>query len=108
MPEAPLFIDAFYFTAIDFGTGETIYKRLTGTGLRYDNHFSPVTIGPDGTAYVGTVNGLMAIRDGTPSSELSGWNMLHQEHTPLLGAVLMFLSVAAVWSMEKLRSRSGR
>lgn len=105
VPRAPLFIDAFYFTAIDFGTGETIYKRLTGTGLRYDNHFSPVTIGPDGTAYVGTVNGLMAIRDGTPQSKPSGWSTFHQEHTAFLGAVLMYLSVAAVWSMEKLRSR---
>jgi outer membrane protein assembly factor BamB len=108
MPEAPLFTDAFYFTAIDFGTGETIYRRLTGTGLRYDNNFSPVTIGPDGTAYVGTVNGLLAIRDGTPQSELSGWSTFHQEHTPLLGAGLMFLSVGAVWSMERLRSRFGR
>jgi hypothetical protein len=103
-----LFSDAFYFTAIDFGTGETIYRRLTGTGMRYDNHFSPVTIGPDGTAYVGTVNGLMAIRDGSPQSKSSGWSTFQQEHTPLLGAGLMFLSGAAVWSMEKLRSRFGR
>jgi hypothetical protein len=103
MPGAPLFSDAFYFTAIDFGTGETIYRRLTGTGLRYDNHFSPVTIGPDGTAYVGTVNGLMAIRDGVPQSELAGWRALHQAHTPLVGAVLMLLSLAALWSMEKLK-----
>jgi hypothetical protein len=102
MPRAPLFSDAFYLTAIDFRTGETIYKRLTGTGLRYDNHFSPVTIGPEGTAYVGTVNGLLAIRDGTPQSKLSGLSAFHQEHTPVLGAVLMFLSAAVVWSVEKL------
>ena len=34
-----------------FRTGETVYGVLTGTGLGYDNHWAPVTIGPDGTAY---------------------------------------------------------
>jgi len=33
-------------------------------GGRDLNVLDPVTIGPDGTAYVGTKNGLMAIRDG--------------------------------------------
>ncbi len=104
-PQAPLFTDAFYLTAIDFETGETVYKHLTGTGLRYDNHFSPVTIGPDGTAYVGTVNGLLAIRDGTPESRLTTWNRIQQKHTPLVGLGLMLLSVVIVWGMEKVLTR---
>ncbi|WP_419999236.1 hypothetical protein [Streptomyces boninensis] len=56
-------IDAWYLTAIDFRTGKTHWRRLTGTGLLYDNNWAPVTIGPDGTAYVGVFNGLVAVRD---------------------------------------------
>jgi len=38
--------DAWYFTAIDFRTGRTVYKRLAGTGLGFNNNYAPVTIGP--------------------------------------------------------------
>jgi outer membrane protein assembly factor BamB len=63
-PHAARWIDAYYFTALDFRTGATVYKVLTGTGLGYDNNWAPVTLGPDGSAYVGTVRGLIAVRDG--------------------------------------------
>jgi len=63
-PHAPWWIDAYYLAAVDFRTGETVYKVLTGTGLGYDNHWAPITLGPDGTAYVGTLRGLLAVRDG--------------------------------------------
>ena len=49
--------DAWYLTAIDFDTGHTLYKRLTGYGLGYNNNYAPVTLGPDGTAYVGVLGG---------------------------------------------------
>jgi hypothetical protein len=55
--------DAWYFTAIDFQTGRTVYRRLAGTGFGYNNNFAPVTIGPDGTAYVGVLGGLTMFRD---------------------------------------------
>ena len=55
--------DAWYFTAIDFRTGQTVYKRLAGTGLGFNNNFAPVSLGPDGTAYVGALGGLVQIRD---------------------------------------------
>lgn len=54
---------AWYFTAIDFETGETVYKVLTGTGRNWNNSYGPITIGPNGTAYVGVFNGLVSIRD---------------------------------------------
>lgn len=57
-------VDAWYFTAIDFRTGATAFKRLTGTGYLYNNHYAPVSIGPDGAAYVGALGGLMRIADG--------------------------------------------
>jgi hypothetical protein len=56
-------IDMWYFTAIDFETGRLVYKVLTGTGLGYNNHYAPVTIDPDGRAYVGSLAGLISIRD---------------------------------------------
>lgn len=57
-------IDAWYLTAVDFHTGEPRWKQLAGTGITYDNNWAPVTLGPDGTAYVGVFNGLVAVRDG--------------------------------------------
>jgi len=55
--------DAWYLTAISFETGATIWKRLVGTGLGYNNNFAPVSLGPDGTAYVGVLAGLTLVRD---------------------------------------------
>ncbi|MFQ5667874.1 MAG: hypothetical protein ACE5I7_15785 [Candidatus Binatia bacterium] len=62
----PWGVDAWYFTAIDFETGRTVYKVLTGTGWGYDNLWAPITIGPDGTGYSGVFNGLVAVRDEAP------------------------------------------
>jgi hypothetical protein len=67
-PNAPWWTDAYYLTAVDFRTGETVYRARTGVGLGYDNHWAPVTIGPDGAAYVGTLRGLLAVRDGGASA----------------------------------------
>lgn len=59
----PAKTDAWYFTAIDFWTGETVFKQLAGTGTLYNNHYAPLYLGPDGTAYVGVIGGLVAMRD---------------------------------------------
>jgi hypothetical protein len=53
-------IDAWYLTALDFRTGRTIYRRLAGTGFGFNNNYAPVTLGPDGTAYVGVLGGVVA------------------------------------------------
>jgi hypothetical protein len=55
--------DAWYLTAIDFRTGKTVFKALAGEGLGHNNNYAPVTLGPDATAYVGTLGGLVALRD---------------------------------------------
>ena len=65
-PAARRLDDPWYLTAIDFRTGETVYKRLAGRGLGFNNNYAPVTIGPDGTAYVGVLGGLVALRDDEP------------------------------------------
>ncbi len=56
--------EAWYLMALDFETGETVFKVLTGTGYQWNNNYAPVTIGPSGTAYVGCFGGIMAISDG--------------------------------------------
>lgn len=60
----PCYTAAWYLTAIDFASGQTVFKRLGGTGLFYNNHYSAVYLGPDQkTAYVGVIGGLISIRD---------------------------------------------
>ncbi len=56
-------LDAWYFTAIDIRTGQTVWSRLTGTGIQWNNHYSSIYLGPDGTAYVATLAGLVRIKD---------------------------------------------
>ena len=55
--------DAWFWTALDFRTGALVWKQLAGTGIGYNNHYAGIVLGRDGTAYVGAVGGLLAIRD---------------------------------------------
>ena len=57
-------VDAWYLTALRFRTGKTIWSRLSGAGFGYNNNYAPVTIGSDGTAYVGVLGGVTRFRDG--------------------------------------------
>jgi hypothetical protein len=59
-PKGATYSDAWYLTALDFRTGRTVYRRLAGTGLGYNNNYAPVTLAPDGTAYVGVLGGVVA------------------------------------------------
>jgi hypothetical protein len=52
-------VAAWYLTALDFRSGRTVYRRLAGTGFGFNNNYAPVTLGPDGTAYVGVLGGLV-------------------------------------------------
>lgn len=57
-------VDAWYLTAIDIRTGKTAWSRLTGTGTQWNNHYASIYLGPDGTAYVATMAGLVRVADG--------------------------------------------
>ena len=61
--------DPWFLTALDFRTGETVWKHQTGEGLRFNNNYAPVSIGPDGAAYVGVIGGLVMVRDRTAPSQ---------------------------------------
>ena len=55
--------DPWYLTALDARTGARVWSVLTGLGLGYNNNYAPITLGPDGTAYIGVLGGLVAVRD---------------------------------------------
>jgi hypothetical protein len=60
--------DPWFFTGLDFCTGRTVYRRLAGTGLGFNNNYAPVTIGPEGSAYVGVLGGLVRLNDASRPS----------------------------------------
>ena len=56
-------VDPWYLTAIDFQSGETRWKRLTGLGTNFNNNYAPVTLGPNHAAYVGVIGGIVRLAD---------------------------------------------
>ncbi|MFS2291182.1 MAG: hypothetical protein FWJ90_00580 [Actinomadura sp.] len=60
--------DPWYLTALDARTGRRVWSTLVGSGLGYNNNYAPITFGPDGTAYVGVLGGLVAVRDSAGPS----------------------------------------
>ena len=59
-------VTTWHFTAVDFATGETVYRMPTGTGLGYNNWQGSLFIHPDGgRAYSTTIFGLVMLQDGT-------------------------------------------
>ena len=57
--------ESWFFTALDLRTGKQVFSKLVGSSLGYNNNYAPVSIGPDGSAYVGTLGGLVRIADGS-------------------------------------------
>lgn len=53
--------DPWYLTALDARTGRRVWSILTGVGLGYNNNYAPISLGPDGTAYVGVLGGLVSV-----------------------------------------------
>jgi hypothetical protein len=58
-----LLIDSWYLTALDFRTGRAVFKQRYGTGLGHNVNYAPVSLGPDGAAYVGVLGGLVRVAD---------------------------------------------
>lgn len=54
----------WYWTAIDWRTGRTAFKQLAGTGAFYNNNYAGLALSRDGTAYLGVIGGIVALRDG--------------------------------------------
>ena len=58
----------WYLTAIDWRTGRTVFSQLAGEDLGFNNNYAPVTLGPDGAAYVGVLGGLVRLADASPTA----------------------------------------
>ncbi|MGI8726736.1 MAG: hypothetical protein ACR2K6_03545, partial [Solirubrobacterales bacterium] len=68
----PEVTDPWYLTAIDFRSGETVYQRLSGSGLGYNNNYAPLTVGPDGSMYIGVLDGIVRLADEGPAPGVGG------------------------------------
>ena len=56
--------DAWYFAAVSFDNGQTMWKRLAGTGELYNNSYSGIAASPDGKSiYTGALGGVVGITD---------------------------------------------
>src|SRR3954452_1619164 len=64
-PQDPNGSQPWYWAAIDAKTGKEAWRKLAGTGLAFNNNYAGLSLGPDGTAYLGTFGGLQALRDGS-------------------------------------------
>jgi hypothetical protein len=53
------------WVGLDSRTGATAFKQFAGTGLEANTNYAGIGLGPDGTAYLGTIGGIRALRDGT-------------------------------------------
>ncbi len=54
-------LDAWWFTAVDARTGDVRWRRLAGIGPLLNNHYAAGYLGPDGSVYIGTISGLVAL-----------------------------------------------
>jgi hypothetical protein len=61
---APPLGQPWFWTAISARTGRTAFKVYAGSGLAFNNNYAGLAIGPGGTAYLGVIGGLIALRDG--------------------------------------------
>ena len=56
-------VSAWYLTALDVRTGRHVFSVRTGTGTLMNNHYAAITLGPDGSAYIATLAGMVRVRD---------------------------------------------
>ena len=56
-------VSAWYLTVLDATTGRTVFSVRTGTGMLAGSDGSQITLGAGGTAWLGTMAGLVRVRD---------------------------------------------
>lgn len=55
--------EAWSLAAVDARTGAVRFTRLLGAGAGFNNNYAPITLGPDGSAYVGALLGIVRVAD---------------------------------------------
>ncbi len=63
-PPDPSGSEGYYWTAISFRTGRTVWNRYAGSGLAFNNNYSGLALGPRGRAFLGVAGGIIALTDG--------------------------------------------
>ncbi len=63
-PPDPSGAQGYYWTAIDFRSGQTVWNRFAGAGLLFNNNYAGLALGPNGSAYLGVIGGMISLRDG--------------------------------------------
>jgi len=64
-PPDPSGAEGYYWTAIDFRTGRTVWSRYAGSGLAFNNNYSGLALGPGAAAYLGVAGGIVKLEDGS-------------------------------------------
>ncbi len=54
----------WWWTALSFRTGKLVYKDYSGSGFSYNNNYAGISINPSGQEYLGTLGGIISLRDG--------------------------------------------
>jgi hypothetical protein len=62
-PEDPA-AEGYYWTAIDWRNGHTVWTHYAGSGLNFNNNYAGLALGPDGSAYLGVIGGIIKLTDG--------------------------------------------
>ena len=63
-PEDPA-AQGYYWTAIDWRNGQTAWTQYAGSGLSFNNNYAGLALGPDGSAYLGVIGGIIKLTDGS-------------------------------------------
>ncbi len=92
LSESP--VDAFYFTAVDFDTGNIVWEVLSGTGPLASNSTFTLAVGRGGQVYQATVGGIVRLEDGPGSGLAPSLLTIREEPGPLLMTVLQMLGYA--------------
>jgi hypothetical protein len=56
-------VNAYYWTALDFNTGEVVWEKFVGTGDMFDNFWAAAGVGPNGALYGTVYSGLTMLKD---------------------------------------------
>jgi hypothetical protein len=59
----PLDTRTWSWVGLSARTGREVFRRVAGTGVAANNNYAGIGLGPDGTAYVGTIGGIRTLRD---------------------------------------------
>ena len=62
-PDDPSGNEGYYWSAVSFHTGECVWRHYAGSGILFNNNYAGIMLGPDGTAYLGVIGGVVALRD---------------------------------------------